>query len=190
MARELETTTHGDVRMKWYLGGIAGDEATALDRVRRGQLDGVAGALFCGSLSPTLAVTRVAGLVQSRDEALHLLNHLRPRIDEDFKKTASSPSCIGNFGNDIMLPARPRRRFAELRKRPHVDLERRHGAARQMELMGLNMVPATIDAALGRSTTAARSTACSSSRRRRSPSNGRRAPSTSSTCAARCWPAA
>jgi TRAP-type C4-dicarboxylate transport system substrate-binding protein len=145
MARELENTTHGNVHMKWYLGGIAGDEATALQRVRRGQLDGVAGALFCGGLSPTLAVTRVAGMVQTRDEALHLLNYLRPRIDEDFKKNGFVSLVIGNFGNDIIFLRDRADSFAELRKRPMWIWNAETVLKRQMELMGLNMVPAPVE---------------------------------------------
>jgi TRAP-type C4-dicarboxylate transport system substrate-binding protein len=145
LAREVDTGTRGAVHMKWYLGGIAGDEATAIDRIHRGQLDGAAGALFCGGLSPTLAVTRVAGLVQSRDEALHLINHLRPRIDEDFKKAGFVNLVVGNFGNDIIFLRDRVGSFDELRKRPmwiwNADLVLR----KQMALMGLHMVPAGIE---------------------------------------------
>ena len=41
-AQEVETQSKGELRMKWYLGGMAGDELTALDRIKRGQLDGEA----------------------------------------------------------------------------------------------------------------------------------------------------
>jgi TRAP-type C4-dicarboxylate transport system substrate-binding protein len=145
MARDVETATNGGVRVKWYLGGIAGDETTALGRIRRGQLDGAAGALFCGGLSPTLGVTRVAGLVQSRDEALHLLNHLRPRIDEDFKKNGFIALVIGNFGNDIIFLRDRVDSFADLRKRPMWIWNAETVLKRQMELMGMHMVPAAVD---------------------------------------------
>jgi TRAP-type C4-dicarboxylate transport system substrate-binding protein len=145
MARDLDTATHGAVRMKWYLGGIAGDEAAAVGRIRRGQLDGAAGALFCGSLSPTLGVTRIAGLVQSRDEALHLLNHLRPRINEDFKKNGFVALVVGNFGNDIIFLRDRTDSFAELRKRPIWVWSAETVLKRQMELMGMRTVPAPIE---------------------------------------------
>jgi len=145
LARELDTATHGAVRMKWYLGGIAGDEMTALGRIKRGQLDGAAGALFCGSLSPTLAVTRIAGLVQSRDEALHLLNYLRPRIDEDFKRAGFISLVIGNFGNDIIFLRDRADTFAEVKKRPLWIWNADAVLRRQMDLMGMHMVPAAID---------------------------------------------
>ena len=145
MARELETATHGSVHMKWYLGGIAGDEMMALSRIRRGQLDGAAGALFCGSLSPTLGVTRVAGLVQSRDEALYLLNHLKPRIDEDFKRAGFVALVLGNFGNDIIFLRDRVDSFADLKKRPMWIWDAETVLKKQMGLMGMRMVPAPID---------------------------------------------
>src|SRR3569832_1047536 len=53
-ARELHTigreggaATGGQLQLKFYLGGIAGDEMQSLARVHKAQLDGEAGALFC-----------------------------------------------------------------------------------------------------------------------------------------------
>jgi TRAP-type C4-dicarboxylate transport system substrate-binding protein len=145
MARDLEAATHGAVHMKWYLGGIAGDEATAVGRIRRGQLDGAAGALFCGSLSPTLAVTRIAGLVQSRDEALYLLNQLKPRIDEDFKKAGFVALVLGDFGNDIIFLRDRADTFADLKKRPMWIWNADTVLHRQFDLMGMHIVPAALE---------------------------------------------
>src|SRR5437879_10097713 len=66
--REVQEATRGRVQMHWVLGGIAGDELTALDRVRKGQLDGEAGALFCEKLAPSMRVGRIVGLFQNREE--------------------------------------------------------------------------------------------------------------------------
>src|SRR5437667_344809 len=38
-ARDVEQLTHGEVRVKWYLGGIAGNELQVLDRMKRDHLD-------------------------------------------------------------------------------------------------------------------------------------------------------
>ena len=46
-ADEVERSTHGKLRVKWQLGGIAGYELTTLERVRKGELAGLAGAIFC-----------------------------------------------------------------------------------------------------------------------------------------------
>src|SRR5437879_2846744 len=55
LERDIAELTHGQVRIKWYLNGIAGDEMTMLDRIRREQLDGVASAgMMCQKLAPTM----------------------------------------------------------------------------------------------------------------------------------------
>jgi TRAP-type C4-dicarboxylate transport system substrate-binding protein len=145
LARDVETGTSGAVRMKWYFGAIAGDEPTAIERIRRGQLDGAAGALFCGSLSPTLAVTRVAGLVRTRAEALHLLNRLRPRVDEDFKKRGFVELALGNFGHEILLLRNRIESFGELQKTRIWMWDADTLLHKHMALIGMTMVPGTIE---------------------------------------------
>jgi TRAP-type transport system periplasmic protein len=118
LGRDVEAATNGGVRMRWYVGGIAGDEKTALARVRRGQLDGFAGASSCDQLSPTMKVARVMGLVQSRAEGLHLLQQLRPRIDDDLKQQGFVELALGGFGLDVLFLRAPVRTLADLRKVP------------------------------------------------------------------------
>src|SRR5262249_40679421 len=48
MARELEVLTNGEVGVKWYMGGVAGGELEMYERIRKGQLDGMAsGGMVC-----------------------------------------------------------------------------------------------------------------------------------------------
>ena len=89
-ARDVEARTDGAVKVKWYLGGIAGEEYESLDRINRDQLDGAAGAMICDKLAPTLRVLRVPGLVRDRAEALHVINSLRAPIDGEFIASMSS----------------------------------------------------------------------------------------------------
>ena len=42
----------GALRIKWYFGGIAGDEMETIDRMAKGQLDGVASGGPCSKGSP------------------------------------------------------------------------------------------------------------------------------------------
>src|SRR3954468_18262980 len=81
-SREVETNTGGAVRIKWYLGGIAGDEVTSLDRTRRGQLDGGAVSVTCTRLAPSLKISRVIGFFRSRDEARHIYARLFPTVEQ------------------------------------------------------------------------------------------------------------
>src|SRR3954467_6995726 len=56
-ARDVDQRTHGQVRIKWYYGGITGDEPGMGERIRRGQLDGAAsGGPLCESLAPSMRV--------------------------------------------------------------------------------------------------------------------------------------
>jgi TRAP-type C4-dicarboxylate transport system substrate-binding protein len=114
-ARDVEAATGGEVRIKWYLGGVAGDERTALGRARAGQLDGLAGPSFCEQLAPSLRVIRTVGLFQSRDEAIDVLGRLGPQLDEEFRRAGFVNLLEAVFGADIIFSRRPVRSMAELR---------------------------------------------------------------------------
>ena len=61
-AREIDEQTRGELPIKRYFGGIAGNEAEIIARMRRGQLDGVAsGGMLCQRLAPTMRVVHSPG---------------------------------------------------------------------------------------------------------------------------------
>jgi TRAP-type C4-dicarboxylate transport system substrate-binding protein len=113
-AREVDSLSNGELKIKWYLGGIAGDEIAALDRMRHGQLDGEAGAIVCQRLAPSVRVIRVMGLYQSRDEALYVLSRLQPVLDEELRKAGFANLGEGLFGVDALFSRRPVRSLADL----------------------------------------------------------------------------
>jgi TRAP-type C4-dicarboxylate transport system substrate-binding protein len=115
LTRDIELQSGGALRMKWYLGGIAGDELQALDRVRRGQLDGVAGAILCQRLAPALRAARLVGLFQSRDEAIHVIARLKPTLDQEFAKAGFVNLGVSVFGVDVLFSRQPVRSMADLR---------------------------------------------------------------------------
>jgi TRAP-type C4-dicarboxylate transport system substrate-binding protein len=114
-ARDVQAATAGHVHIKWYLGGIAGDELTALDRARHGQLDGIAGPGFCEQLAPTLRVSRVVGLFQSRDELVDVLTRLAPTLDDEFRKSGFVNLITAVFGSDILFSRKPVQSMADFR---------------------------------------------------------------------------
>jgi TRAP-type C4-dicarboxylate transport system substrate-binding protein len=101
--------------MKWYLGGIAGDELEAMDRVRRGQLDGIAGAIFCQRLAPSLRAARLPGLFASRDEAIYVLGRMKPMLDREFAKSGFVNLGASVFGVDVLFSQKPVHAMADLR---------------------------------------------------------------------------
>src|SRR5690348_4499292 len=54
--RDVATATDGGVQLKWYMGGIAGDEFEVIDRIHKDQLDGAALSIACEKLAPSLHV--------------------------------------------------------------------------------------------------------------------------------------
>ncbi len=117
LGRDVQASTRGSVRMKWYLGGIAGDERTALDRVRKGQLDGLAGAMLCEQLAPSLRVMRIVGLFHDRDEGDRILNRLLPTAEAEMQQHGFVMlGGVGNFGSEILFTREPVRTMADLRK--------------------------------------------------------------------------
>ena len=115
-ARGVEAQTGGALRVKWYLGGMAGDEAEEVSRIRRDQLDGGAGAMICDILAPSLAVTRVAGLLRNRAEASRVVNMLGPTLTEEFQKHGFVFLGAAGFGLDVVFSRTPIRSLADLRR--------------------------------------------------------------------------
>jgi TRAP-type C4-dicarboxylate transport system substrate-binding protein len=103
VAREVESSSHGQVRMKWYLGGIAGDELQVIDRIRRGQLDGTAGAGFCERLAPSLRAPRMIGTVQNREEVRYVMSRMRNRLDAEMAKNGFVAVSYSTFGIPILI---------------------------------------------------------------------------------------
>lgn len=114
-ARDVELQTHGELRIKWYLSGIAGDELTALERVRHGQLDGEAGAIFCQRLAPSLRVVRLVGLYETRQEAIYVMGRLKPVLDEEMRKSGFANLGQAVFGSDALFSRTPIRTLADLK---------------------------------------------------------------------------
>ncbi|MFI5288646.1 MAG: TRAP transporter substrate-binding protein DctP [Polyangia bacterium] len=116
-ARDVELTTHGNVRIKWYLGGIAGDEIEVGDRIRRGQLDGAAsGGMLCGQMAPSMRITRVAGLFQKREELTYVLGRMKPLLDGEFRQRGFDNLWEVPLGPGVLFTRDPVRTVEDLRR--------------------------------------------------------------------------
>jgi TRAP-type C4-dicarboxylate transport system substrate-binding protein len=140
--RDIEELTHGQVRMKWYLGGIAGDEMEMLDHVRRDQLDGVAsGGMLCNRLAPSMRVLRIVGLFQSRAESAYVSGRLKDTLDKEFLKVGFVNLGELGVGPDILFSREPIRTMADLTKTKlwvwNIDDVYRQ----ELPSMGLKIVP-------------------------------------------------
>jgi TRAP-type C4-dicarboxylate transport system substrate-binding protein len=138
---DVESLTGGAVTVKWYLAGIAGDELHALERARRGQLDGLAGSSFCPRLAPSLWVTRVLALFRTSEEGHYILNRLRPAVDAEMAQAGFVNLGLGSFGYELLLSRTPVRTWDELRRLRTFMWDAEPVRMKQLPALGLNVFP-------------------------------------------------
>jgi TRAP-type C4-dicarboxylate transport system substrate-binding protein len=116
-AREVESATHGFLRIKWFLGGIAGDEVQVAERIHKDQLDGAAsGGMLCARLAPSMRVLSVLGLFRDRDEAVYVLGRLKPTLDAEFLHNGFVNLAELGVGPSLLFTRQPVQSLAELRR--------------------------------------------------------------------------
>lgn len=117
LAHEVEATSDGRVKLKWVFGGIAGVERETLDRIRRGQLDGMAASHFCEKLAPTLRVMRTFGVLRSRAEERYVVQRLRDQIDAELQKEGFVELAVLSLGMAVLFSREPVRTYDEFMAR-------------------------------------------------------------------------
>jgi TRAP-type C4-dicarboxylate transport system substrate-binding protein len=114
MAGELEAE---GIKTKIYMGGIAGDEVEMMERVRRGQLDGIlSGSVACETNAPSLRVIRIPGLLQTWGETSYVLGRLRPLFEDESKKNGFTYLGEAIVGPSILFMRTPAQTLDELKK--------------------------------------------------------------------------
>jgi TRAP-type C4-dicarboxylate transport system substrate-binding protein len=112
-SREVSEATRARVQVKWYLGGIAGDEPEVLERMKRGQLDGAAFTLLCERLAPSMKVMRP---FDDRAEHDWVMNKLRPRIDAELDRLGLVGLGVGTLGTTLLFTRQRVGSLDDLRK--------------------------------------------------------------------------
>ncbi len=143
-ARDVESATNGDVRVKWYLDAIAGDELEQRQRIERGQLEGAGFGILCERLAPTLRVTRLPGMFQDLDEAAAVINSMQPQLESEAHEAGFTLLANTGLGPDLILSRTPVHDMSDLRKLRlwRWDLDE-VGIATSAE-MGLHIVPSPV----------------------------------------------
>jgi TRAP-type C4-dicarboxylate transport system substrate-binding protein len=143
-AREVEDGAH--LKIKIYWGGIAGDEREMVSRVKRGQLDAIAGAAVCTELAPSLAVTRLQGLFPNRDAHERLVRQI-PHVDDEFKKAGFVNLGTAGMGPSVVFTRAPVSSWEELKKVRLWRWDIDPAAWQQDRMMGLTVVPLSVNSA-------------------------------------------
>jgi TRAP-type C4-dicarboxylate transport system substrate-binding protein len=116
-SRDVQARTNGAVRIKWYYGGITGDEPTMGERIRRGQLDGAAsGGPLCEALSPSMRVMRVVGLLTTQREAAFVASRLWSTFEAEFHKNGMVALGTTTLGPHILFSRTPIRSMDDFKK--------------------------------------------------------------------------
>jgi TRAP-type C4-dicarboxylate transport system substrate-binding protein len=148
ISREVDAATHGELKLKWYFGGIAGDELQMGERVRRDQLDGVAsGGMLCARLAPSMRVLSVLGLFQDRSESAYIAGRLKPLLDEELAKKGFVNLAELSVGPQVMFTRQPVATLAALRSTRLWLWDLDQVQARQLKQMGVPIVPTPLEEA-------------------------------------------
>jgi len=116
-AHEVSERSGGEVEIKLYLGGIAGSELGAEERVRRGQLDGVlSGGMMCQRQIPTMRALHLLGLLRSREEARFVLERLRGELADEALASGYAMLGAGDLGPEVVFTRSSARTLDELKK--------------------------------------------------------------------------
>jgi len=82
-AKAMEDHSGGRLKVKFYAGGIAGDERDAVRKMRLGQINGAAvTAIGLGLIQSEVRVLELPMMVNNYDE----LDYIRTKLDGDFRK--------------------------------------------------------------------------------------------------------
>ncbi len=99
LRRELRERTGGQVEVKMYHGGVAGDEMTVVRKMRVGQLDGaLLTSTGLGGLVPQVLVLQAPGLIGSYPELDDVREKLAPELEGLFDKAGYALISWGDSG--------------------------------------------------------------------------------------------
>jgi len=141
-ARTVARRTENRVEIKFYWGGVAGDEKQVAERISRGQLDGTAsGGMLCGEIMPSMRVLRVPGTCQDRDEAAYLMAQLNPRLELEARKAGFELLGYAGMGPSVVFSRKPIKTMAELRKTKMWRWEHDDVAVAVERMMGMDPKP-------------------------------------------------
>ncbi len=113
--RNVEASTEGQIAIKWYMGGVAGDEKEALERIAKSQLDGMASGIVCAQVAPSMRALNVPGVVQGRDEANYVSQKLQAQFAAEAQSNGYALLFTAGLGPTMVFSRTPVRTMAELR---------------------------------------------------------------------------
>ncbi|MDW7710068.1 MAG: TRAP transporter substrate-binding protein DctP [Deferrisomatales bacterium] len=141
-AEEVAAATEGRVEIRFYPGGVMGNDRTVLRKIRAGQLQG--GAFTAGSLTEIYPDTDIYGLpflFRSYDEVDYVRERVDPLLEEGLARGGMVALGISEGGFAYLFSGSPVRRVDDLKGKkvwiPEGDLVSRTA----LEVAGITPVP-------------------------------------------------
>lgn len=115
-AANIKSRTAARVEIKYFPGGVMGNDAAVLRKMKLGQLQG--GAFTAGELSPVYGDAQIYSLpflFSSKEEAAFVRKQVDPLLREGFRKAGLEAVGISGGGFAYLMSTRPIRTRDELR---------------------------------------------------------------------------
>lgn len=105
--RELRRRTSNRISVRWFAGGVQGDEAEVIRKIRAGRLDGAAvTAVGLGHIHRPILAFQVPGMFASTDNFVRARDALRPQIDAAFNAAGFTMLGFGTTGSPRLFSKR------------------------------------------------------------------------------------
>lgn len=146
MADEWSDITDGQIRMRIYPGGIAGDEGDMVRKMRIGQIDaGVFSAYGLKVMVPETFVFTLPGLLQDDEELDYILDNYVDRFDERFREEGFEIMAWSKSGWAYIFGRRPIYSPDDLRKETLAVASSESEMSSAFKSLGFNVVPVSIN---------------------------------------------
>ncbi len=141
-AEEVSRRTQGRVQIRFYPGGVMGNDSSVLRKIRAGQLHGAA---FTGgglaSIYPDSQLYSLPFIFHSNEEADYVRQHMDPLLREGLEKNGFISFGISEGGFAYLMSDRPLTRVEELRGQKVWAPEGDDITRRVFEALGVTPIP-------------------------------------------------
>ena len=144
-ASEISTRTQNRVQFKFYPGGVMGEDAAVIRKMKLGQLHG--GAFTNGSLAEIYPDVQIYNLVmkfRSYDEVDYIRKTLDARIIEGLREKGFEPFGFSEIGFAYLMSTNPIRTLDDLKKQKAWIPENNHIALEAVKAFSVTPTPLPI----------------------------------------------
>lgn len=115
-AAEIDTKTEGRVKVKYYAGGVQGDERDAVRKMNLGQLDGVAvTSVGLSMIEESIRVLELPRMFESIEELDYVADKMWPYFEKKFEDKGYKLGDRGDVGWIYFMSKNPVNSVAELK---------------------------------------------------------------------------